>query len=223
MKREQAMHVLHLVTSPQPESMSRRLGREIVAGIRDANADVTVDEWNLWAEPLASFGPEGVAAKMAVIGGGEPDESSAAAWNAAITAFERFAAADVVVVGAPMWNGGVPWVLKLLIDTITQPGKLFGFDPETGYQGLLGGRRAVVAYTSAVYSDGADPRFGVDFHSTYLEWWLDFAGIDLVDSVRLQPTFGGDLADRTAVAITSARDAGRRAGLSVAAAADRAA
>jgi FMN-dependent NADH-azoreductase len=211
---EQAMHVLHLVTSPQPESMSHRLSREILAGIRDADPDVHVDQWDLWADPLPAFGPEGVAAKMAVIGGGEPDESNEAAWAAAIAAFERFAAADVVVAGVPMWNGGIPWVLKLLIDTITQPGKVFGFDPEAGYQGLLGGRRAVVAYTSAVYSDGSDARFGLDFHSTYLEWWFDFAGIDLVESVRLQPTFGDDLADRTAAAVEAARAAGRRAALS---------
>jgi FMN-dependent NADH-azoreductase len=54
-----------------------------------------------------------------------------------------------------MWNHSVPWVLKHLIDTISQPGMVFGFDPGTGYTGLLAGKRAVVVYTGAVYYEGA--------------------------------------------------------------------
>ena|SRR2546423_14997777 len=50
----------------------------------------------------------------------------------------------------PMWNHSTPWVLKHLIDTISQPGIVFGFDPETGYTGLLAGKHAVVVYTGAV-------------------------------------------------------------------------
>jgi FMN-dependent NADH-azoreductase len=101
--------------------------------------------------------------------------------------FERFAAADEYLVTVPMWNHGVPWVLKHLIDTITQPGLVFGFDPATGYEGLLTGRRAMVVYTSAVYHEGAPPAFGVDFHRSYFHDWLRFAGIDDVAEVRFQP------------------------------------
>jgi putative NADPH-quinone reductase len=49
------------------------------------------------------------------------------------TVFDRFNAADIYLFAVPMWNAGVPWVLKHLIDTITQPSMCFGFDPSSGY------------------------------------------------------------------------------------------
>jgi FMN-dependent NADH-azoreductase len=86
-----------------------------------------------------------------------------------------------------MWNHGVPWVLKHLIDTISQPGMLFGFDPQAGYSGLLTGKRAIVVYTSAVYWPGAPVEFGTDFHSTYFNDWLRFAGVTDISEIRFQP------------------------------------
>ena len=57
-----------------------------------------------------------------------------------------------------MWNAGVPYILKQFIDVISQPGLVFGFDPERGYTGLLKDKKAAVIYTSAVYGPGAAPR-----------------------------------------------------------------
>ena len=125
---------------------------------------------------------------MAFIGGGAPAGAGVSAWDAIRDVFDRFDAADTYLVGAPMWNGGIPWILKQYIDTITQPGLLFSYDPAPGYRGLLRGKRAVAVYTSAVYSPGVAPPFGRDFHSTYLEDWLRFAGIDEIRAVRLQPS-----------------------------------
>jgi FMN-dependent NADH-azoreductase len=87
-----------------------------------------------------------------------------------------------------MWNHGVPWPLKHLIDTISQPGMIFAFDPEQGYSGLLRGKKAAVVYTSGVYGAGRGVEFGTDFHSTYFNDWLRFAGIEHVSEVRFQPT-----------------------------------
>jgi hypothetical protein len=43
-----------------------------------------------------------------------------------------------------MWNHGVPYVLRQLIDVISQPGLVFSFDPEHGYTRLLTGRKSGV-------------------------------------------------------------------------------
>jgi FMN-dependent NADH-azoreductase len=59
-----------------------------------------------------------------------------------------------------MRNAMVPWALKLFIDTLTQPGVAFRFAPDTGYPGLLGGRRAIVLATSHVYAPGVAPGLG---------------------------------------------------------------
>jgi FMN-dependent NADH-azoreductase len=46
------------------------------------------------------------------------------------------------------------------------------------------GKRAVVVYTSGVWSPGVPPGFGVDFHSTFFDDWLRFVGITDVQRVR---------------------------------------
>lgn len=185
--------VLAVTTSARSTaSVSNRLVDAVIDGIVGAHPagvdDVVIDRWDLWADPLPAFGPDEVQAKMAVIAGQEPEGSATAAWRRLERAFARFDAADAYVFGVPMWNGGIPWVLKQWIDTVTQPGLLFRFDPASGYHGLVRGKRAAVAYTSSVYYPGVDPAFGTDHHSTYFEGWLAFAGIHDVRTVRLQPT-----------------------------------
>lgn len=201
-------HILDVVASPRAEqSQSRLLTEAFLDAFRERHPEHTVDTLDLWADPLPTFDGASVAAKMTVIAGGTPDGESRAAWDSVQRIFDRFDAADTYVFGVPMWNSGIPWILKHLIDTISQPGLLFAFDPEHGYRGLLRGKRAVVAYTSAVYASGVAPAFGRDFHSSYFDDWLRFAGIDDVHTVRLQPTFPGspDLRERTATAVAQAR------------------
>ena len=89
-----------------------------------------------------------------------------------------------------MWNHGIPYVLKQLIDVISQPGLVYGFDPVTGYEGLVTRKRAAVIYTSGVYAGGPDPRFGVDFQQSYFDDWLRWAGIDDVETITFRPGMG---------------------------------
>lgn len=207
MSSSEAHRVLVVDASPRRDlSTSRAATAAVLEGLRAAAPGVEVDHWDLWADPLPTFGADEVAAKMARIGGDEPE---AAAWGRLVAAFERFDAADTYVFGVPMWNGGIPWALKLLIDTITQPGLVFGFDPATGYQGLLTGKRAATVYTSAVYRPGLAPGFGSDFQSTYFEDWLRFAGIEDISSLRIEPFGPADRDEHLSAAATSAREIGR--------------
>src|SRR5262245_15156383 len=64
---------------------------------------------------------------------------------------------------------------------------LFDLDPRTGYTGRLGGRRAMVVFTSGVWAPDLGPEFGTDFHSNYFLDWLLFGGITEVDMARFQP------------------------------------
>lgn len=56
------------------------------------------------------------------------------AWDENVVITNRFTSADDYLFTVPMWNGGIPYRLKLYIDIITQPGLLFGFDPTAGYR-----------------------------------------------------------------------------------------
>jgi FMN-dependent NADH-azoreductase len=136
-----------------------RLAAALVQAFRDAGGG-EVDTLDLFADPLPPFATAQARPKMAVVGGGAPPDTTAAAWCEVLALGERVAAADALVLAAPMWNATVPWALKLFIDTLTQPGVAFRFDPATGYHGLLGGRRAIVLATSHVYAPGLPPGLG---------------------------------------------------------------
>lgn len=152
---------------------------------------VEVDRLNTFTD-LPLFSAQHVSAKMAVIGREPVPEAASQNWAEVLGVADRMRAADTLLFAVPMWNGGIPWSLKLFIDVVTQPGVAFSFDPATGYSGLLCGRRAVVAYTSRVYAQDVPTAFGVDHQSTYFGWWLRYCGIEDIYELRLQPTFPGE-------------------------------
>ena len=181
--------LLHVNASPRgKQSQSLAIAEAFLDVYRERRPDVKIDDLSLFEENLPAFGTAAADAKYAAFSGQEPSGESAAAWVQARATFDRFNAADTYVFNVPQWNSGVPYPLKHLIDIITQPGWSFGFDPAQGYSGLLTGKRAVVVYTSGVYSVGAPQEFGVDFHSTFFNDWLRFVGITDVTEIRFQPT-----------------------------------
>ncbi|MFD1149922.1 FMN-dependent NADH-azoreductase [Saccharothrix hoggarensis] len=180
--------LLHISASPRGEaSESLAIARTFLDAYRAAHPDHHVDAFDLWDGTLPEFGPDATAAKMAVFAGQEPSGAAARAWDAVVRTFERFAAADAYLFSVPMWNTGVPYVLKQFIDVVSQPGMVFGFDPEHGYRGLLTGRKAAVVYTSAVYGDGVPPAFGTDFQRPFFNGWLRWAGITDITEVEFRP------------------------------------
>jgi FMN-dependent NADH-azoreductase len=183
--------VLFVTASPRGESHSVHLAETFLDTYCSALLHVEVDRLNTFTD-LPSFSAQHVSAKMAVISREPVPEAASRNWADVLAVADRVRAADTLLFAVPMWNGGIPWSLKLFIDVVTQPGVTFSFNPATGYAGLLGGRRAVVAYTSRVYTRDVPPAFGVDHQSTYFGWWLRYCGIDDIHELRLQPTFPGE-------------------------------
>jgi FMN-dependent NADH-azoreductase len=180
--------LLHISASPRGErSESLAIAGTFLDTLRDSRPDITVETFDLWDGSLPPFGPAAASAKMSVFAGQEPTGEDAAAWRAAERTFRRFARADYYLFSVPMWNHGIPYVLKQFIDVVSQPGMVFSFDPQDGYTGLLTGRRAVVVYTSAVYGPGRPPEFGTDFQAPYLVSWLAWAGVADVSEVSFRP------------------------------------
>jgi len=181
--------LLHIIASPRgADSKSLALALAYMEARRGAQPGLVIDTLDLWREPLPEFDGDKAAAKMTFFGVGEMDRTKQSAWDQVAEITRRFTDADHYVFAVPMWNGGVPYRLKQYIDIITQPGLLFGFDPEAGYSGLLKNKKATVIYTSGVWSPGADTAFGQDFHSSYLNWWLEFIGVSDIETFRFQPS-----------------------------------
>ena len=92
--------------------------------------------------------------------------------------------ADLVVIGAPMYNFGIPSSLRTWFDHVLRPSVTFAYD-EDGPQGLLAGKRAIVIVSRGeVYSDG--PAKTLDFQEPYLKQLLSFIGITDVDFIHAE-------------------------------------
>jgi FMN-dependent NADH-azoreductase len=199
--------LLHISSSPRAEaSESLALATTFLHAFSGARPDVTVDQWDLWDGSLPTFGPDGAGAKMRIFAGDHPVGAQEIAWRRARLAFERFAAADLYLLSVPMWNAGVPYILKQFIDVVSQPGMLFSFDAEQGYTGLLEGKRASVIYTSAVYCPERSPAFGSDFQKPFLDDWLRWTGIEDIRSLEFRPNLAAaDVEERRVAAHDRAR------------------
>jgi FMN-dependent NADH-azoreductase len=181
--------ILHIQASPRgADSRSNEIARARIEMLRKQDPRLEVDTIDLWREPLPEFDGNSAAAKMTFFGVGELDGAKRSAWDRIVEITERFKTADHYVLGVPMWNGGIPYRLKLYIDILTQPGLLFGFDPAKGYSGLLNGKKATVVYSSGVFAPSVSSAYGVDFHSNYLDWWLRFIGVTDIQTIRYQPS-----------------------------------
>ncbi len=177
-------HLLHVDASPRStDSITRALSARYVARWKEVNPTGTVTYRDLYRSvpPLvtedwvtAAFGPAEV----------QNDWTRAAiATSDALVA--EVTAADVLVLGVPMHNFGVPAVFKAWIDQIVRARRTFVFD-ENGPRGLLTGTRAVVVRSSG--SDFDDPDFvyaGKDFHTPWLQTILGFIGISDVDVISV--------------------------------------
>jgi FMN-dependent NADH-azoreductase len=200
--------LLHISASPRVEaSESLRIASTFVDVYRDANPDDQIDTWDLWDGTLPEFGRAAAAAKMAVLGGGEPVGDQAQAWHDVQAAIGRFLAADRLLFSVPMWNAGIPYILKQFVDVVSQPGSIFGVHPHTGYQHLLAGsgKKAAVIYSSAVWGPDLGPEFGSNFQSTYFADWLRWTGIMDIAVIRFHPTLTGDVDDARLSADADAR------------------
>lgn len=180
-----------LVVKGSPRGASSKSGEvaaAYIAAYKAKNPGAVIDEIDLWQAPLPEFDGDRAAAKMSFFGEGSLEGARKTAWDEIVEITSRFTSADDYLFTVPMWNGGIPYRLKLYIDIMTQPGLLFGFDPAAGYSGLLKNKRATTIYTSGVYAPGVPPAFGNDFHSTYFNDWLGFIGITDMTTIRFQPS-----------------------------------
>lgn len=163
------MKLLHLDSSALGAgSASRQLTAAVVQRFREAQPGLEVIHHDLDAEPL----PHLTAASLAKA---DPAEAARAE-----RALQEFLEADVVVIGAPMYNFGIPTTLKAWIDRIAVAGRTFRYTAN-GPEGLAGGKRVIVALSSGgIYPEGSPG----DHQAAYLRHLFRFLGVDDIEFVR---------------------------------------
>ncbi|HEY0885890.1 MAG TPA: FMN-dependent NADH-azoreductase [Ramlibacter sp.] len=110
----------------------------------------------------------------------------------------QFLAADVVVVGAPMYNFSIPSQLKAWIDRIAQAGRTFKYT-EQGPQGLAGGKTVIVASSRGGFYAGNAATAAMDHQESYLKTIFGFFGVTDVRFVRAEGVALGEAAKQQAL------------------------
>ncbi|HMM66285.1 MAG TPA: FMN-dependent NADH-azoreductase [Dokdonella sp.] len=166
------MNLLHIDSSALgTHSVSRELSAAIVAAFRRNHPGLKVSYLDLAAHPLPHWTPVADASDPAAARGGE--------------LLDQFLAADIVVVGAPMYNFSIPSQLKAWIDRIAVAGKTFRYG-DKGPEGLAGGKQLVIASSrGGVYSEGS-PGAAMDFQETYLRSVFGFLGVTDIEVIRAE-------------------------------------
>jgi FMN-dependent NADH-azoreductase len=201
------MKLLHLDSSITGQnSVSRTLSAEIVAAHVARHPDTEVTYHDLANEPVMHLSP----AHLAAFQGGKV-ESAALGGDLARGAryLDELFAADVLVIGAPMYNFGVPSQLKAWIDRVVVAGKTFRYT-ERGPEGLLpaGKKVFIAASTGGVYS-GDSPAKALEHSVSYLKGVFGHIGLKDVtvigaEGVGISPAVRQDAIEKARRAIGEA-------------------
>ncbi|WP_278260528.1 NAD(P)H-dependent oxidoreductase [Nocardia sp. AG03] len=159
-------HLLHLDASARPNSVSRALGAEFVESWRAAAPTGTYTYRDLAAEPTPFIDAGWTELCDAVLAAGTtelhrlPDlattPAAKAAWQVVEPLLAQVLAADVILIGTPMYNYSIPAALKAWLDQVTFP------------RMSLGQRRfVVVSARGGAYTPGA-PKAAFDYQERYL-------------------------------------------------------
>lgn len=185
------MQLLHIDSSIlAANSVSRQLTKSIVTLWRTSHPGTVVDYLDLAVDGPSHLSADSLGFRMPANGADITDTQRR---ENAISEdlVSRFLAADVVVVGAPLYNFTIPSQLKSWIDRIAQVGRTFTYT-DKGPKGLASGKTVVVASTrGGVYSTSEGGR-AMEHQESYLQTMFGFMGITDVRFVRAEGVAMGE-------------------------------
>ena len=164
-----------------PNSVSKLLVQSTVERLGSQKPGLKVVERDLDAAPVPHLNAETTAAVRAGITETPAQREALALSNALV---EELKAADTIVIGAPMYNFGIPSTLKSWFDYVLRAGITFSYS-EAGPEGLLKNKRAIVVESrGGLYSSG--PAQSLDSQEPHLRTMLGFSGITDVTFIRAE-------------------------------------
>ena len=187
-------HVLVLTSSIAGDaSVSGGLVARTVAGLRTRQPQLQATMRDLGGTPIPHLDADAAAGIR-----GEPaNEAQRAAQALSNTLVAELQRADTLVIGAPMYNFGIPSTLKTWFDYVLRPGVTFRYT-EAGPEGLLKGKKAIVVVSrGGLYSEG--PAMTYDSQEPHLRTLLGFMGVTDVVFVRAERLAFGPEQHRAAI------------------------
>jgi FMN-dependent NADH-azoreductase len=155
-------------------SATRQLSAAITDNLATMNPSLTIMSRDLAAEPLPHF--DGSSLPAVRPEGSEHEDDRV---------LEEFLDADIVVIGAPMYNFSIPSQLKAWLDRLVIAGKTFRYTA-TGPVGMVSGKTVLIASArGGLYAPGM-PGEANDFQEKYLRALLALIGVDDVEFIRAE-------------------------------------
>ena len=193
------MNILELHSSARVEgSHSSQLARALVAGLQAARPDARLTVRDLAAHPHPALDEPALQALFTPVEQRSAEQNARVALDDALIA--EIQAADVVVLGVPMYNFGVTTQLKNWIDAIARAKVTFTYT-EQGPQGLLTGKKVyVVLARGGLYRDTP-----ADTQVPYLRTVLAFLGLTDVEFIYAEGLAMGPDAERQGLASAQAQ------------------
>jgi FMN-dependent NADH-azoreductase len=188
---ERTMNILQINSSPRGDaSQSTRLATRLVERLRDADSEATLTLRDLGRVPHPELDEAALGALFTPAGQRTPEQAARVAQDDALIA--EIQAAEVVVLGVPMYNFGVSAQLKNWIDAISRAGVTFRYS-EKGPEGLLKGKKVYVALTRG----GRYRNTPTDTQVPYLKTVFAFLGLTDVHFVYAEGlSMGEDAAEQ---------------------------
>ena len=178
-------------------SVSRQLTAQIVASWRAGHPGTEVSYLDLAADTPSHLSAESLGFRMPA---GSDLSDAQKRENAVSEALvSQFLAADVIVVGAPLYNFAIPSQLKAWIDRIAQVGRTFKYT-EKGPVGLAGGKTVIVASARGGVYSTSEAMTALEHQESYLKVVFGFFGITDVRFVRAEGLAMGEAAKTAALA-----------------------
>jgi FMN-dependent NADH-azoreductase len=178
------MNLLHVDSGILGDnSVTRRLSAATVADLKARHPGLSVTYRDLATAPIAHLTGAHLAAQS--IDPSQHDAQMRKDLADGAAALEEFLAADIVVIGAPMYNFSVPSQLKAWIDRLAIAGKTFRYT-EKGPEGLAGGKTVIVASSRGGFYGAGTPGAAIDHQEAYLRAVFGFIGITDISFVRAE-------------------------------------
>ena len=188
-------HLIHIEASPRKSrSASIEVAHAFLSAWKARHPSGTVDTLDVWSTPMPEFDGDALDAKYAGLTGTPLTPKQAAVWASIKTIAARISAADVILISTPMWNYGIPYKLKHLIDVVSQKDVLFTFD-ERGQIGMLKGKKGVAICARGVQIGEHFPKDKFDFQTTYLTMFYNMIGVTDITILEVEKTLYGPEAD----------------------------
>ena len=194
------MQLLHIDSSILgTHSVSRQLTADIVAAWTASHPGTQVDYLDVATNAPAHLGADALGFRTGQAAATEAERQENAVSEALVS---QFLAADVVVIGAPLYNFTVPTQLKAWIDRVAQIGRTFKYT-DKGAVGLAGGKTVIVALSRGGLYSSSEAGRAAEHQETYLQTVMGFMGITDVRFVRAEGIGMGP--DAKAQALLSAK------------------